>query len=737
MAEFVAQRDYLQRVYAGVLGKIIGVYLGRPFEGWIYERIMAELGEIRGYVAERLGLPLVVTDDDIAGTFTFLRALPDHGCRRTLTPAEIGETWLNYIVEGRTILWWGGLGVSSEHTAYLRLKNGVHAPQSGSIALNGPVIAQQIGGQIFIDGWGMVAPGDPELAASLAGRAASVAHDREAVYAAQVLAAMEAAAFCEPAIDRLLDTGVSVIPHDAAIYRLIAELRDWHAGAPGAGAPGAGDGGSGWRRARARLAAEYGYDKYPGNCPVIPNHALVMLGLLWGEGDFRESLAIANTSGWDTDCNSGNLGCLLGIRNGLAGLDTGYDFRGPVADRLYLSTADGGRCITDAVQEAGRIANYGRALAGAAEHWPKGGARFHFDLPGARQGFQATADGELPVALTNVAGHSLTGERALALAYGELATGQVARAATATFIPPDALAMPGYALMASPTLYPGQVIRAVVSTPADAAPGTHCALLVGYYNRQDRLEATSAAPVALQPGEYHELRWTAPDTAGAPIAEVGIQVTGGRPGRGEGGARAPDASARGGVVYLDLLSWEGTPSAVFRAPVGGTMWRRAWVNGVDVWDQHRREPYYLIQNAGTGLLIQGAREWAGYEAAARITPFLLRAGGLAAHVQGMRRYYALLLCEGGVVRLVKRREDEQVVLAEAALAWNAYQPYDLSLSISGRHISARVGDDLALDCEDEPGTALDGGAVALICREGCLAADWVAVHPYTWQRGQK
>ena len=26
--------DYAERVYAGVLGKVIGVYLGRPFEGW-------------------------------------------------------------------------------------------------------------------------------------------------------------------------------------------------------------------------------------------------------------------------------------------------------------------------------------------------------------------------------------------------------------------------------------------------------------------------------------------------------------------------------------------------------------------------------------------------------------------------------------------------------------------------------------------------------------------------------
>ena len=126
------------------------------------------------------------------GTFTFLRALPDHGNRREITPAEIGQTWLNYIIEGRTILWWGGMGNSTEHTAFLRLKQGIQAPQSGSMALNSQVVAEQIGAQIFIDGWGMVAPGDPQLAADLARRAASVSHDGEAIYGAQVIAAMEA-----------------------------------------------------------------------------------------------------------------------------------------------------------------------------------------------------------------------------------------------------------------------------------------------------------------------------------------------------------------------------------------------------------------------------------------------------------------------------------------------------------------------------------------------------------------
>src|SRR4051812_47147592 len=112
--------DYLERVYAGVLGKIVGVYLGRPIEGWRYEDIVRKHGEVSGYLNDAP----VVTDDDISGTFTFLRALEDHGYDPDLTPAQIGQTWLDYIVEGKTILWWGGMGMSTEHTAFLRLKHG-------------------------------------------------------------------------------------------------------------------------------------------------------------------------------------------------------------------------------------------------------------------------------------------------------------------------------------------------------------------------------------------------------------------------------------------------------------------------------------------------------------------------------------------------------------------------------------------------------------------------------------
>ncbi|HEX4200603.1 MAG TPA: ADP-ribosylglycohydrolase family protein, partial [Chthoniobacterales bacterium] len=366
--------DYLERVYAGVLGKIIGVYLGRPFEGWTYQRISSELGEIWDYVHERFNVPLIVADDDISGTFIFLRALPDHGGTADITAEQIGKTWLNYIVEERSILWWGGMGNSTEHTAYLRLKSGIPAPASGAIATNGKTVAEQIGAQIFIDGWALVAPGNPQLAVELAGKAGSVSHDGEAIYAAQLVAAMEAQAFVEPRIDQLIETGLKYLPPDCLITQLVNDIRDWQRTDDD------------WRVTRERIEQKYGYDKFPGNCHVIPNHAVIILSLLYSDDDFSRALMIANTAGWDTDCNSGNVGCLLGIKNGLAAIDP--KLRTPVADRLYLSTADGGRCITDAVRETYEICQIAAQLGQAPPiPPPKSGARFHFTLPGSVQGW--------------------------------------------------------------------------------------------------------------------------------------------------------------------------------------------------------------------------------------------------------------------------------------------------------------------------------------------------------------
>lgn len=691
--------DYAERVYAGVLGKIIGVYLGRPFEGWTHDRIARELGEVDYYVHDRLGKPLVVTDDDISGTFTFLRALEDYGADRDIKPEQIGATWLNYIIEKKTILWWGGMGHSTEHTAYLRLKHGYSAPRSGSIDLNGQVVAEQIGAQIFIDGWGMVAPGNPFLAADLARRAASVSHDGEAIHAAQVVAAMEAQAFVEHDIDALLDAGLAVIPEACLVARLIGDLRGWRQEEPD------------WRTARDLLDDQYGYHRYGGNCHVVPNHGLIILALLYGDGDFQRSLMIVNTCGWDTDCNSGNVGCLLGIRGGLAALDGPPDWRGPVADRMYLPTADGGRAITDALTQAYRIANLGGDLAGEPLDQPKNGARFHFSLPGSVQGFRADGPSARGAALRNTPGPD--GSRSLEIRLPAATARRSTRVTSATFVLPEALEMPGYGLIASPTLYPGQTVRLMARAPEENPAPVSVHPVLDHYCGKDSLIGKAGPERCLSPGEQGELEWRIPDTGGYPIAAIGVQVSA-DPG--------PDAA-----VSLTWLTWDGTPEVALGPTQTGTTWQRAWVPGVDVFESTAAEPFRLIQNEGTGLLIQGTRDWTDYMVAADFTPHLVASAGLCARVQGMRRFYCLELGREGWVRLIKWLDGARV-LAQKRIGWEFDQCIHLRLTVSGSRIRGMVDQLEIFDVRDDDGP-LTCGAVALLVSEGRVGVGPVTVEP--------
>ena len=143
-------KEYLERIYSGFLGMNIGIRLGAPVEPtiWTSDRIERFYGDIRDYVKPFRNF---AADDDANGPVFFLRALDDGAMDRPLEPGDVAEAWLNYAREGIGMFWWGGYGVSTEHTAYLNLKNGIKAPASGSVKVNGRIMAEQIGGQIFID----------------------------------------------------------------------------------------------------------------------------------------------------------------------------------------------------------------------------------------------------------------------------------------------------------------------------------------------------------------------------------------------------------------------------------------------------------------------------------------------------------------------------------------------------------------------------------------------------------
>ena len=155
--------EWIEKTYAGWLAKVIGIRLGAPVEGWSRRRIAETYGDQTGYLKEYRRF---AADDDSNGPMFFVRALEDSGKQASeLASQDVAEAILNYVPAGHGFFWWGGYGVSTEHTAYENLAAGIPAPLSGSILLNGEAAAQQIGGQIFVDTWGLVWPGDPDKAA--------------------------------------------------------------------------------------------------------------------------------------------------------------------------------------------------------------------------------------------------------------------------------------------------------------------------------------------------------------------------------------------------------------------------------------------------------------------------------------------------------------------------------------------------------------------------------------------
>ncbi len=175
--------------------------------------------------------------------------------------SHVGKAWLNYSREGIGMFWWGGYGTSTEHTAFLNLKHGIDAPHSGSVEVNGLSIAEQIGGQIFIDTWGLIFPGNMEKAAEYAGKAASVSHDKNGIYGARYIAACIAKAFEATDIMDVITSAFSVIPKTCEYRRVCDAVIDFYHQ----------DDEKNFRKCRDFLSAEFGYDRYPGVCHIIPN----------------------------------------------------------------------------------------------------------------------------------------------------------------------------------------------------------------------------------------------------------------------------------------------------------------------------------------------------------------------------------------------------------------------------------------------------------------------------------
>ncbi|MEL7610567.1 MAG: ADP-ribosylglycohydrolase family protein [Bacillota bacterium] len=698
-------KGYQEKIYAGVLGKIIGVYMGRPVEGWSYGAIQKRFGFIDYYVAHETGAPFIVPDDDISGTFVFYRALEDNGYPKDITAAQIGETWLNYIVEDKTILWWGGLARSTEHSAYLRLKQGIMPPMSGSGKLNGMAIAEQIGSQIFIDTWAMVNPGNPARAAQMAREAAVVSHDGIAVECAVYLAALEAMAFDEKDIDKLLQSGRAYIADNPYGRQLSTLLDDVIAQC---------DKAADWRQVRDWIEQNHNYAKYQGNCPMVPNHLAIIMALKMAGDDFRRSVGIAASAGWDTDCNAGNVGCLNAIRLGLDAINADTDMRGPVADRMYVVSTDGGDCIFDAVRETRKIVRAAAALTGETLDIPK--ERYAFEYPGSTQGFLLHPErtfGQAAKRLSNTL--ESTDNPGLMIEYEGVSGSVTAVISVQTYVDPTPKAAPDtsyFEVYASPSLYSGQTVRA--SLFCESARNPDLRFFIDYYDANDEIATCPGERFVLKQGG-NDIVWEVPDTRGRAIYRLGIELVA--------------DTKRDGRIVLKTLDWAGAPKRFHMGTaneltpgispfVTRTKWMMAFMNSTKHTGPDYLATFAISHPEHNGVLTIGTNEWDDYSVSSRIQFVHANKAGLVARAKGHRRYYAAVFGEGRI-EIIKRHADRVTVLATANQTYAEGDWHDLRFDVQGNKLTFWVDGQIAVSCAD---ASFPTGGAGYMVDEGAIVA---------------
>ena len=99
--------------------------------------------------------------------------------------------------------------------------------------------------------------------------------------------------------------------------------------------------------------------------------------------------------------------------------------------------------------------------------------------------------------------------------------------------------------------------------------------------------------------------------------------------------------------------------------------------------------------------------------------------GIAARVQGLTRFYALLVTNQQKVQLV-RSVHEQTVLAEADFAWSFGETLDMTLTVQGNALVGEINGAVVLEARD---ASLDAGAIGLVVEQGRTATHQIQVRP--------
>lgn len=296
---------YKDKVYACWVGKNIGGTMGAPYEG------KREVLDVKGF-ASKAGEPL--PNDDLDLQLIWLHAMETTG-PYSLDCKKLGEYWISFISPH-----WNEYGMGK-----MNMKHGLLPPLSGDYEntwkdSNGAWIRTEI--------FATLAPGCPNVAAKYSIEDACVDHGAgEGTVAAAFVAAMQSAAFVNSDMRACIDLALSMIPAESRMAKTVVKILECY------------DGGMSWLDCR-NTVQQMNADIGTGWFEAPSNVGYAVLGLIYGEGDFKKSMITAINCGDDTDCTGATVGATLGILGGTAAIPT--DWKDYIGDGIVtMSIAEG------------------------------------------------------------------------------------------------------------------------------------------------------------------------------------------------------------------------------------------------------------------------------------------------------------------------------------------------------------------------------------------------------------
>ena len=270
--------DYESRVCAGWMAQIAGASVGTQMEGYCTPKIIEAYGDITGYLREP-----ETYNDDLTYEIAFLEVFGENGY--DVTSEDIALGWAALIPNG----------YSAEEIALDNIRRGIMPPESGT---QGNFFCEWIGAQMRTAVHGLVAPGNPALAAELAWRDSVVSHANNGALGGVFNAVLTSLAFVEADVRVLLEKAVAMIPAKSEYYHIVsaalAECKKRE----------------NWLDTWAVLEEE---NKRYHWIHAYPNATAEVVALYYGNGDFDKTLNIVCQAGRDTDCNAGMIMTVLGV----------------------------------------------------------------------------------------------------------------------------------------------------------------------------------------------------------------------------------------------------------------------------------------------------------------------------------------------------------------------------------------------------------------------------------------